>query len=74
MHDMPAYNVDINVLGHVNAVSIKKCMEHTIEFPTAEDLDEMKLITTSTGNGKIDEYSVNLDTRHAEVKLLYQPV
>lgn len=73
MRDMPAQNIDINVYGRVYATGIKKCMEHTIEFPIAEDLDELKLIKTSFGNGKINEYSVNIDTRLAKVKLLYQP-
>ena len=49
------------------------CMKHTIEFPTEEDLDELELIKTTIGNGKIDEISVNVNTRHAKVRLLYVP-
>ena len=73
MNDMPAQDITINVTGRVNARGIKKCMKHAIEFPIAEDLDELKLIATSFGNGKIDEYSVDINTRLAKVKLLYQP-
>lgn len=73
MRDMPAQSIDINVLGPMHATGIKRCMEHAIEFPIAEDLDELKLITTSFGDGTIDEALVNIDTRLAKVKLLYQP-
>lgn len=73
MNDMPAYDIDINVFEQSRVTGIKKCMAHTIEFPTAEDLDELKLITTSFGDGKISEVSVSIDTRLAKVKLLYQP-
>ena len=49
------------------------CMEHTVEFPIEEDLDELGLIKTNIGKGKIDEYSVNMNTRTAKVKLTYSP-
>lgn len=73
MYDMPAYNIDMNVNRNVYVQRIKKCMKHTIEFPIAEDLDELKLVKTSFGNGKIDEYTINLDTRMAKVNLMYEP-
>lgn len=71
--DMPAYNIESNVLNYLYARDIKKCMKHTIEFPTEEDLDELELIKTAFGNGKIDEISISLDTRMAKVNLLYRP-
>lgn len=71
--DMPAYNIESNVLNYLHARGIKKCMKHTIEFPTEEDLDELELIKTAFGNGKIDEISISLDTRMAKVNLLYRP-
>nr|DAI41924.1 MAG TPA: hypothetical protein [Caudoviricetes sp.] len=71
--DMPAYNIESNVLNYLYARDIKKCMKHTIEFPTEEDLDELELIKTAFGNGKIDEISISLDTRIAKVNLLYKP-
>ena len=73
MYDMPASNLDCNVLGGLYANGVKMCMKHTIEFPTEEDLDELELIKTTIGNGKIDEISVNVNTRHAKVRLLYAP-
>jgi hypothetical protein len=73
MYDMPASNLDCNVLGNLYANGVKMCMKHTIEFPTEEDLDELELIKTTIGNGKIDEISVNVNTRHAKVRLLYVP-
>lgn len=73
MYDMPASNLDCNVLRDLYANGVKMCMKHTIEFPTEEDLDELELIKTTIGNGKIDEISVNINTRHAKVRLLYVP-
>lgn len=73
MYDMPANNIDCNVLDNLYVNSVKMCMKHTVEFPVEEDLDELKLIKTSIGNGKIDEYSVNMNTRTAKVKLTYGP-
>lgn len=73
MYDMPASNLDCNVLGYLYANGVKMCMKHTIEFPTEEDLDELELIKTTIGNGKIDEISVNINTRHTKVRLLYEP-
>ena len=73
MWDMPASNLESNVIGNIYTRDIKKCMKHTIEFPTEEDLDELELIKTSFGNGKIDEMSISLDTRMAKVNLLYRP-
>lgn len=73
MYDMPASKLDCNVLGYLYANGVKMCMKHTIEFPTEEDLDELELIKTTIGNGKIDEISVNVNTRHAKVRLLYAP-
>ena len=73
MYDMPARNIEYNVLNHLQTIDIKKCMKHMIEFPSEEDLDELELIKTNIGNGKIDEYSVNMNTRTAKVKLTYLP-
>ena len=73
MYDMPASNIHCNVLGNLHTNSVKMCMKHTVEFPIEEDLDELELIKTSIGDGKIDEYSVNMNTRTAKVKLIYRP-
>lgn len=71
--DMPASNIESNVIGDIYAHNIKKCMKHTIEFPSEEDLDTLKLINTEFGNGKIDEMSFNINNRQAKVRLLYEP-
>jgi hypothetical protein len=73
MYDMPARNIECNALDSLTVSGIKLCMEHSIEIPIKEDLDVKKLIKTTIGNGKIDEYSVNVDTRMAKIKLVYQP-
>lgn len=71
--DMPAYSIESNSINSLYVRNIKKCMKHTIEFPTEEDPDELELIKTAFGNGKIDEMSISLDTRIAKVNLLYKP-
>ena len=73
MYDMPGYKCNCNVLENLSVESIKMCMKQTIEFTSEEDLDELELIKTSIENGKIDEYSVNMNTRVAKVKLMYKP-
>ena len=73
MWDMPANYIESNVAGTLYARDIKRCMKHTIEFPSEEDLDELELIKTAFGNGKIDEMSFNINTRQAKVNLLYRP-
>lgn len=73
MYDMPAQNIESNVVGALYARDIKKCMKHTIEFPSEEDLDELELVKTAFGNGKIDEMSFNINTRQAKVNLHYRP-
>lgn len=73
VYDMPARNIEPNTIDHLYVRDIKKCMKHTIEFPSEEDLDELELIKTTLGNGKIDEMSFNINTRQAKVNLLYKP-
>lgn len=73
MYDMPAQNIKSNVIDYLQTYDIKRCMKHTIEFPSEEDLNELELIKTAFGNGKIDEMSFNINTRQAKVNLLYKP-
>ena len=65
LYDLPAYTATSNTLGLLYSSDIKKSMKHTIEFHIEEDLNELQLIKTSIGNGKIESVSVNLDTRLA---------
>ena len=73
MWDMPAQSIESNVVRYLYAIDVKKCMKHTIEFPSEEDLDELELVKTAFGNGKIDEMSFNINTRQAKINLLYRP-
>ena len=72
MSDMPALSIRSSAVGDLYATA-KKCMKQTIEFPIEEDLDELQLVKTDLGDGKIDEFSVNIETRQAKVKLTYSP-
>lgn len=73
MWDMPAKSIESNVLSHLHVRNIKKCMQHTLEFPSEEDLDTLKSIKTLFGNGSIDELTINLNTRMTKAKLVYEP-
>jgi hypothetical protein len=73
LYDLPAYTGTSNMLGELYSNDIKKSMKHTIEFHTEEDPNELQLIKTAIGNGKIESVSVNLDTRLAKVNLMYEP-
>lgn len=72
-YDLPAYYATCNTLGELYSSDIKKSMKHTIEFHTEEDPNELRLIKTTIGNGKIDSISINLDTRLAKANLMYRP-
>ena len=72
-YDFPAVNIKCNVLPKLMANGIRQCMSHSIEFMTEEDIDVYGLIRTIFGDGRVGEYSVNLDTRAAKVTLLYKP-
>ncbi len=73
MWDMPAHNIESNKVYSLHVRNIKKCMKHVVKFFAEEDLNELELIRTQYGNGKIDEISINIDTRLAKVNLLYRP-
>lgn len=73
MYDMPAYELYCNVLGDLYAQGIKLCMKQSVEFPYEGELDEHKLIKTYTGLGKIDEITIDINTNHTKVRLLYEP-
>ena len=62
-----------NTLGGLYSNDIKKSMKHAIEFHTDDDPNELQLIKTTIGNGKIDSISINLDTRLAKANLMYRP-
>ena len=73
MWDAPAEHIISNSTGRLYVRDIKKCMKHTIEIPVEEDPNEIELIRTQFGKGKIDEMTINLDSRRAKINLVYQP-
>lgn len=72
MYDMPAFNITCNAMS-LYVYSIKMCKKLEIEFPLTEDPDLYQLIKTPMGNGRIDEMSINIDTRVIKVKLAFMP-
>lgn len=72
-YNMPAQNGNINTLGPLSAVDLIRSMAQDIEFQSEEDPDSLQLIHTSFGNGKIDEMSINIDTRLVKATLKYKP-
>lgn len=73
LYDMPARTIKSNVLKNLQVYDLKKCMKHTIKFPSEEDLNPIGLIRTELGRGVIDEMSFNINTRQAKVNLVYNP-
>lgn len=74
MYDMPATDIEYSSISSGLYVQrVKRCMRYSIEFPVEADPNERQLIRTSIGDGVIDEMSINIDTRMAEVDLVYEP-
>lgn len=73
MWDMPASNIESSATNDLQVYDVKKCMTHTIEVPVKEDPDVLGLIKTRYGNGRIEEMSIDLDTRQAKIDLAYSP-
>lgn len=71
-YDMPARLVKCNASADIIATP-KMSMTHSVEFSAQTDIDELRLIRTSVGDGKVEEFSVNLDTSLTKVKLVYEP-
>lgn len=74
MYDMPAKKVSTNYgPSKLFVKGVKQCMQHNISFSTENDPDLFKTITTSIGEGVIDEVSIDLNMRIAKAKLVYKP-
>ena len=71
-YDMPARLVKCSASVDMVATP-KMSMTHSIQFSAQVDVDELKLIKTNVGDGKVEEFSVNLDTLLTKVKLVYRP-
>lgn len=74
MYDMPATDIEYSSISSGLYVQrVKRCMRYSIEFSVEADPNERQLIRTSIGDGVIDEMSISIDTRMAEVDLIYEP-
>lgn len=73
MWDMPARNIKPNTVSELFVRGVKRCMKHSIEFSSEEDPDELELIKTFLGNGKINDMSININTRTVKANLVYSP-
>lgn len=78
MYDMPASSIHTsidknNYSGRYYVSNVKRCMEHNIEYQTADSPDVYKLIGTDIGNGYVDDVSIDIDTHLAKVTLTYEP-
>lgn len=69
-YDLPSKKVKINgeeqVLGQT-----KKAARQTVVFPSAADLNPLKLVRTNIGDGQVMRVSVTLRSRRIEAELAY---
>lgn len=72
-YDMPSRYADCNKLQSITISSISQIMTQTISMPIEQDLKTNSLVETNIGMGNIDEYSINIDTRMAKLKIKYAP-
>lgn len=74
MHDMPARIIKMaKRIDSLYVIGVKKCMAQEVVFPTENDPDLYRLITTNHGDGQINEMSINLDTRQTTIELVFEP-
>jgi len=69
-YDLPAKVVKINN-QEIEADGITKKKKQKVSFPSINDPETIKLITTSLGNGEIHNISVNLHSRMNTIELRY---
>lgn len=70
VYDLPAYKVEINGSeGYAYGIDRKK--KQTLNYPSMDDPDPMKLIKTGLGYGQVDKISVNLCSRMNKLTLKY---
>ena len=70
VYDLPARNYAINGAAGV-ALGIKKLKMQNIRFPAYNDPDLFDLVRTNLGDGVIEKFSINLQSRGADVTLKY---
>ena len=69
-YDLPANNVLING-QQFYAYGIERKKKQTLNYPSIDDPDPMKLIKTGIGNGQVEKISVNLSSRMNKITLKY---
>lgn len=73
MWSMPAQDIECNKTDTLRTRKIALSMKHTVSCLTEDDIPVFGLVKTSVGEGKINSMSVNLDSRKAEIELVYEP-
>ena len=75
MYDMPAKNIEYDILLK-NSLQVKntyRSMSHDIDFQSVSLLNLNYLYKTGIGNGKIEEMTYDIDTKHTSLSLVYEP-
>lgn len=73
-YDMPAWNIRINDKNvKANGISRKKKQEITIPVGNSE-IDPLKLVKTSVGDGQVYEFELNLSARSVKLTLRYDTI
>lgn len=70
VYDLPARRVKINN-NETYAYGVDRKKKQTVEYPSIDDPDPIKLIKTYIGSGQIDKISVNLHSRMNKATLKY---
>ena len=70
VYDLPATRVKINE-QETYATGIERKKKQTVNFPTIDDPDPIKLIKTALGSGWVEKISVNLHSRMNKFDLRY---
>lgn len=70
IYDLPAYKVEING-SEMRALGIDRKKKQTVNYPSINDPDPMKLIKTNLGNGQVEKISINLCSRMNKLTLKY---
>ena len=70
IYDLPTYKVEING-SEMRALGIDRKKKQTVNYPSINDPDPMKLIKTNLGNGQVEKISINLCSRMNKLTLKY---
>lgn len=75
MYDIGGTMIESNTLPIITAYDTIKCMAQEISFiwPYTADTDIIKLIKTASGDGQVEELSIDIDSRVVKAKLVFSP-